>query len=38
VKVASRQLSSEQLHEMAPAFAVAVGLATRDALLGTEKR
>lgn len=38
VNVASRQLSSERLHEMAPVFAVAVGLATRDALLGSDKK
>ena len=38
VKVSSRQVSSERLQEMAPAFAVAVGLATRDALMGPDKK
>jgi type IV pilus assembly protein PilM len=37
VNVASRQVSSERLSDIAPAFAVAVGLATRDALLGGDK-
>jgi type IV pilus assembly protein PilM len=38
VNVSSRQISSERLQEIAPAFAVAVGLATRDALLGSDKK
>lgn len=37
INVSSRQMSSERLLEVAPAFAVAVGLATRDALLGSDK-
>ncbi len=38
IKVSSRQMSSERLQEVAPAFAVAVGLATRDALMGPDKK
>jgi type IV pilus assembly protein PilM len=38
VKVAAKQMSTERLTEIAPAFAVAVGLATRDALLGSDQK
>jgi len=38
INVSSRQMSSERLQEVAPSFAVAVGLATRDALLGSDKK
>ena len=38
INVSSRQMSSERLQDVAPAFAVAVGLATRDALLGSDKK
>lgn len=37
ISVASRQLSTERLAEMAPFFPVALGLAARDAVLGAEK-
>lgn len=35
--VSSKQVSQEKLAETAPAFAVAVGLAARDAVLGSDK-
>jgi len=38
MKVTSRQMSPERLAATAPAFAVAIGLATRDALLGSDKK
>ncbi|MES2460212.1 MAG: type IV pilus assembly protein PilM [Armatimonadota bacterium] len=37
VSVASKQLSSVRLSELAPFFPVALGLAARDAVLGAEK-
>ena len=38
IGVSSKQMSSERLQDVAPAFTVAVGLATRDAVLGSEKK
>jgi type IV pilus assembly protein PilM len=35
VKLASKQMSAERLAELAPAFTVALGLATRDAVIGS---
>jgi type IV pilus assembly protein PilM len=37
VTVASKQMAADRVRELAPSFAVAVGLATRDALMGSEK-
>lgn len=37
INVSSRQMSGERLVDIAPAFAVAVGLAARDALLGSDR-
>lgn len=37
LNVASKQMSSDRLAEVAPAFAVALGLATREAVLGPDR-
>lgn len=38
LNVSSKQMSSERLAQVAPAFAVAIGLATRPSVMGPEKK